>query len=97
MADITTRAVPHTTPQSTYGLAELDKETRMGGAGTETTAREIRRIDLSDFEAREAEITEELWAAATDIGFFQLVNHGIEQALVDEAFTNAKEFFALPE
>ncbi|WP_330307804.1 MULTISPECIES: 2OG-Fe(II) oxygenase family protein [unclassified Streptomyces] len=97
MTDITTRAVPHTTPRSTYGLAELDKETHMGGAGTETTAREIRRIDLSDFEARKAEITEELWAAATNIGFFQLVNHGIEQALVDEAFTNAEGFFALPE
>ncbi|MER5753505.1 2OG-Fe(II) oxygenase family protein [Streptomyces sp. NPDC002088] len=97
MTDITTRAVPHMMPRSTYGLAELDKETRMGGAGTETTAREIRRIDLSDFEARKAEITEELWAAATDIGFFQLVNHGIEQDLVDEAFTNAEGFFALPE
>jgi isopenicillin N synthase-like dioxygenase len=97
MTDITTRAVPHTTPQSTYSLAELDKETRMGGPGSETTAREIRRIDLSDFEARKAEITEELWAAATDIGFFQLVNHGIEQALVEEAFAIAERFFALPE
>ncbi len=83
--------------ETTYTLAELAKETRMGGAGTETSAREIRRIDLSGFEARKAEITEELWAAATDIGFFQLVNHGIEQELVDQAFADAERFFALPE
>ncbi|MFE6889189.1 isopenicillin N synthase family dioxygenase [Streptomyces sp. NPDC057694] len=82
---------------TTYQLAELDKETRMGGAGTETSAREIRRIDLTDFDARRAEITEELWAAATDIGFFQLMNHGIEQPLVDGAFADAAAFFGLPE
>ncbi|WP_372346525.1 hypothetical protein [Streptomyces sp. KL116D] len=35
----------------TYGLAELDEETHMGGAGT-NLRREIRRIDLTDFEAR---------------------------------------------
>ncbi|MFC7304114.1 isopenicillin N synthase family dioxygenase [Streptomyces monticola] len=80
---------------TTYSLAELDRETRMGGAGTETGSREIRRIDLGDFENRKAEIADELWAAATDIGFFQLVHHGIEQDLVDAAFANAEDFFAL--
>ncbi|MGC5396329.1 isopenicillin N synthase family dioxygenase [Streptomyces sp. DT20] len=85
------------TPETTYSLAELAKETRMGGAGTETSGREIRRIDLSDFDARKAEITEQLWAAATDIGFFQLVQHGIGQSTVDEAFADAERFFALPE
>jgi isopenicillin N synthase-like dioxygenase len=83
--------------ETTYTLAELDRETRMGGAGKETADREIRRIDLSDFDRRRAEITEELWAAAIDIGFFQLVNHGIEQPLVDRAFADARHFFALPE
>ncbi|MGW8487419.1 2-oxoglutarate and iron-dependent oxygenase domain-containing protein [Streptomyces sp. NPDC055886] len=43
----------------------------------------------TDFDARRAQITEELWEAATDIGFFQLVNHGI-----DQAFTDAAAFFA---
>ncbi|MBA2951156.1 isopenicillin N synthase family dioxygenase [Streptomyces himalayensis] len=93
MSDVTTSAVS----QPTYSLAELDKESRMGGPGIENTAREIRRIDLSDFEARKAEITEELWAAATEIGFFQLVNHGMDQALVEDAFANAERFFALSE
>ena len=57
----------------TYDMTELNRETRMGGLGTETTDREVRRIDLSDFENRRSEIAEELWSAATDIGFFQIV------------------------
>ena len=39
-------------------LVELHKEARMGALGTETQAREIRRIDLSDFENRRDEIAD---------------------------------------
>lgn len=80
----------------TYDMTELNRETRMGGLGTETTDREVRRIDLSDFENRSSEIAEELWSAATDIGFFQIVNHGIDLDQVREAFAAAERFFALP-
>lgn len=78
-------------------LVELRKEARMGALGTETQAREIRRIDLSDFDARRDEIADQLWDAAVDIGFFQLVNHGIELQTVREAFAMTERFFALPE
>nr|WP_296773540.1 2OG-Fe(II) oxygenase family protein [Rhodococcus sp. (in: high G+C Gram-positive bacteria)] len=80
-----------------YDLTELNRESRMGGLGTETTAREIRRIDLSDFDTRRDEITEALWSAATDIGFFQVVEHGIDLNEVRRAFAAAEAFFALPE
>lgn len=82
---------------NTNDLAEVTKERRIGGMGTETTGRELRRIDLTDFEARRAEITEELWSAATEIGFFQIANHGIDLTEVTHAFEMAKAFFALPE
>lgn len=78
-------------------LEELRKEARMGAAGSETLAREVRRIDMGDFERRRAEIGEQLWAAATEIGFFQLVNHGIDTAAIDQAFEMSQRFFALPE
>jgi isopenicillin N synthase-like dioxygenase len=81
----------------TYALAELQKESRMGGVGTENADRTIPRIDLSDFESRRAEITEELWTAATEIGFFQLVNHGIPQDQVDRVFAESARFFSLPD
>ncbi len=79
----------------TYALKELNKETRIGGMGVEIE-REIPQIDMSDYAARKPEITEALWTAATEIGFFQLTNHGIPQTLVDEAFALTAAFFDLP-
>jgi len=84
-----------TTPE--YALTELARESRLGGAGTEANDREIRRVSLRDFDARRDEITEQLWAAATDLGFFQLVEHGIDLADVERAFAMAEAFFALPD
>jgi isopenicillin N synthase-like dioxygenase len=51
---------------------------------------------LSDFSARKAEIADQLWQASTEIGFFQLVNHGIPQHQIDEAFLMTERFFGLP-
>jgi isopenicillin N synthase-like dioxygenase len=84
-----------TNSNTAYSLDELNKERTLGGIGA-TKAREVPRIDLSDFEARKAAIAEQLWQAATEIGFFQLVNHGIPQQQIDEAFTMTERFFALP-
>jgi len=78
-------------------LSELQKESRMGAMGTTNTTREVRRIDLSDFEARQAEIADQLWDASVEVGFFQLVHHGIALDAVRGAFEEAERFFALPE
>ncbi len=86
----------HHTPPHRYALGELDKESRMGGQGEETTAREVRVIDLTDFDARKAEIADALWNASMDIGFFQVSGHGIAQADIDAAFARAERLFALP-
>ncbi|MEV6333384.1 2-oxoglutarate and iron-dependent oxygenase domain-containing protein [Nocardia vinacea] len=82
---------------ASYDLSEVSREQQMGGLGAETDAREIRVIDLTDFDERRAEITEQLWAAATEIGFFQLSGHGIPQDRIDDVFARTAEFFALPE
>ena len=78
-----------------YGLAELKKEQTLGGIG-ETKARDVPRIDMSGFDKRKPEIAEQIWNASTEIGFFQLVNHGIPQEQIDEAFAMTERFFALP-
>lgn len=80
-----------------YSLEELRKEARMGRSGSETTVRTVPVIDLSDFDHRRAEITEQLWRAAVDVGFFQLRNHGIPMQQVREAFAMSERFFALPQ
>ena len=82
---------------TTLSPHELARESRMGAHGTETDAREIRRIDLSDFDQRKSVIADQLWQAGVDIGFFQLENHGIDLAAVREAFAMTEHFFALPE
>jgi isopenicillin N synthase-like dioxygenase len=76
-------------------MAELRREATLGGMG-EDVARDIPRIDLSDFSARKAEIAEQLWQAATELGFFQVYNHGIPQPDIERAFAHAGRFFALP-
>ncbi|PLX36334.1 MAG: 2OG-Fe(II) oxygenase [Hyphomicrobiales bacterium] len=84
-----------TAEKKQYGLDELNKEATIGGMGT-TVARSVPRIDLSDFERRKHEIADELWTASTEIGFFQLVNHDIPQAQIDEAFDMTARFFDMP-
>lgn len=78
-----------------YTLAELNKETTIGGVG-KTVEREVPVIDLADFDNRKAEIADQLWEASIDIGFFQVYNHGIPQEDIDAAFDTAWSFFELP-
>jgi isopenicillin N synthase-like dioxygenase len=51
-------------------------------------------IDMS--KGTREEIVAQLWDAATKVGFFSLVGHGIPQELIDRAFSNSSEFFSLP-
>jgi len=76
-------------------MAELDKERMIGGMGR-TRDRDVPVINLGNFESRKQEIADQLWDAATESGFFQIANHGIPQAQIDEAFEMTERFFALP-
>ncbi|MFN3007345.1 isopenicillin N synthase family dioxygenase [Mycolicibacterium wolinskyi] len=80
----------------TSDMTELQRERGMGGLGTER-AREVRRISLAGLDTRRADIADELWSAATDIGFFQVVDHGIDLDDVGRAFAMAEAFFTLPD
>lgn len=77
-------------------LQELELERTIGGMGQETQ-REVPIIDLSDFDNRREAITQALWDAATQVGFFQLTNHGIATPEIQQAFALSEAFFALPE
>jgi isopenicillin N synthase-like dioxygenase len=79
-----------------YDLDELQLESTIGAIG-EDADREIPVVSLADFDARRTEITDQLWRAATEVGFFQLVDHGIPQELVDATFRAAAGLFALPD
>lgn len=77
-------------------LAELELEATLGSQGRETSQREIRLIDLSDFENRKQQIADQLWEAATEIGFFQIEQHDIPLTDIQQAFATMQRFFDLP-
>lgn len=54
----------------------------------------IQSVPVIDLAGRQ--VVEEISAAATEWGFFQIVNHGIAQALMDEAVARTRHFFELP-
>lgn len=80
-----------------YSLDELNLESTIGAEGTEVSNRSLPIISLKDFELRKQEIADELWQAATEIGFFQLCDHGLTKEDIDGAFAAAESFFSLDE
>ena len=70
-------------------------------SNTASTSERIPIIDVSriysdDIEDRKA-VAAEIREASKDIGFFYMVNHGIEPGYAEEAFQQAKRFFTLSE
>ena len=80
---------------TSYELDELNFESQIGGLGTDNDDYQVPVIDMSDFDNRRSEITEQLWQAATEVGFFQLIEHGIEVKDINSAFQQSADYFAL--
>jgi isopenicillin N synthase-like dioxygenase len=57
-------------------------------------------IDFAPFrdgtDTGKREVAQALRAACIDMGFFYLANHGVPQTVIDDAFGEARSFFALP-
>lgn len=56
-------------------------------------------IDLANYsdEAAFLRLADEIGAACREIGFFYVINHGVDLALMDKCLHEAKVYFALPE
>lgn len=64
------------------------------------TTAELPVIDfalLSGNQQQQQQVLEKLSQAARDVGFFYLINHGIDHELLDEVQHVARKFFALPQ
>lgn len=77
-------------------LIELRKEEAMGSYEGVIAEKNIPVIDISNFDQKKIEITELLWEAGVDTGFFQIENHGIPLNDIDNMFIYAEKFFAMP-
>ncbi|KAM0788976.1 hypothetical protein ACM66B_003048 [Microbotryomycetes sp. NB124-2] len=56
---------------------------------------DLTKITSNDVKDRK-EVAAEVQAACIESGFFYIKNHGIEQAVLDEAFNQARQFFDQP-
>jgi tRNA(Arg) A34 adenosine deaminase TadA len=69
------------------------KETGLGSASVKDD-NVVPTIDLS--AGTDEEIRRKIWEAATQVGFFTVTGHGIDQRIIDDAFAVAADFFAQP-
>jgi len=63
------------------------------------TAQTIPTLDLQDFVSGQAPdaFVAAMGDALSELGFFALTNHGVEQKIINAAYGAAEAFFALPE
>ncbi|KAL5227349.1 hypothetical protein ABZP36_015614 [Zizania latifolia] len=74
-----------------------DGDDRPGGVGGDVRAQErIPVIDVGELQRGGEEELNKLRLACEEWGFFQVVNHGVEEEVMDEMEKLAREFFMLP-
>ncbi len=57
----------------------------------------MHQVDDTDQQTNQQAIAQQLYQACTQVGFFYIKNHGVPQPVIDQAFEQARQFFALPQ
>mmetsp|Transcript_21412 Transcript_21412/g.59439 ORF Transcript_21412/g.59439 Transcript_21412/m.59439 type:complete len:169 (-) Transcript_21412:909-1415(-) len=71
--------------------AEIAIERSLAASGIGAAAAASGCVPVVDITADGA--ADLIWDAATTVGFFVVTGHGIDQELIDSAFSSAREFF----
>jgi len=74
--------------------ADVAIEAALRGSVMGNSAAIKAAVPTVDMSGPAAEVEAALWAAATQVGFFTVVNHGIPQESIDAAFRASEQFFA---
>jgi isopenicillin N synthase-like dioxygenase/tRNA(Arg) A34 adenosine deaminase TadA len=89
---------PATTPPSSQADQDIQVEQSLKASGFMSdevvTTGQVPIIDLS--KGTDDDVRAKLWDAATNIGFFTVVGHGIDHKLIGAAFAESKAFFEQP-
>jgi isopenicillin N synthase-like dioxygenase len=75
---------------------DVEKSLLSSGLGSAPAVDDGTTVPVIDMSGPPAEVTEQLWNAATNVGFFVVTGHGIPQTVIDEAFSSSAAFFAQP-
>ena len=91
---------PNTSTTATASNEDIDTERNLfaSGLGSEPARRDenavkVPIIDISK-DRDETIVADELFQAATTVGFFTVINHGISSQLIQETFSVSAEFFS---
>ena len=84
--------MPPGMPAAAEADAALEAGLRARGGFAKAGAGAVPVVDLAAPGAAEA-----LWAAASTVGFFTVVNHGLPPALLEGMFARSERFFAQPQ
>jgi isopenicillin N synthase-like dioxygenase len=77
--------------------AQLERSLKTSGFGSqECIANSEGCVPVIDMSLSDDACADAMWEAATRVGFFTVVNHGIEEELIDHAFGASSAFFAQP-
>lgn len=79
--------------------AQILSNQRPSSQSVHTPVQTLPVLNLQDFtEGKDPDgFVQAFGAALCDLGFFALVNHGVEQRIIDAAYGAAEAFFALPD
>mmetsp|Transcript_12558 Transcript_12558/g.23177 ORF Transcript_12558/g.23177 Transcript_12558/m.23177 type:complete len:356 (-) Transcript_12558:203-1270(-) len=75
---------------------EIEIERNLMASGMLSAGATAGAVPTIDMAKSDEEICNAMFEAATTVGFFQVINHGIMQSDIDEAFATSKNFFARP-
>jgi tRNA(adenine34) deaminase len=92
------KGAPKTTEDAARADIEAERLLFLSGVGAASAIKDdlldVPIIDIST--GSNEEIASKLWDAASTVGFFTIVGHGIPQELIDDVFQASSQFFALP-
>eukprot|EP00980_Cylindrotheca_fusiformis_P024288 scaffold11714_cov153-Cylindrotheca_fusiformis.AAC.2 len=73
---------------------ESERERALLLQGPEAAIESEDSVPIIDFSLPKDHVVEAMWKAATDVGFFTIINHGIQQDDVDSLFQVSETFFS---
>ena len=76
------------------GAAEIELERSLLARGSEAAGVDTT-IPVIDMSQSDEVVAAEMWDAASNVGFFTVVGHGIAQDVIEQSFGVAQEFFSL--
>jgi isopenicillin N synthase-like dioxygenase len=73
----------------------VEASLKTSGLGS-AEAKDDNAVPVIDLSLPKEEVVELLWTAATQVGFFSIINHGIASDIIDQAFHQSQAFFEQP-